>query len=213
VVSAAAGAGVTFLLVKKHYEEVANFEIDTFKDEYLQRQQQKAEAQDIARENSDKKQEMTEMIGSLGYDDGHDEADRIKEGIEQSRNIFDDAQDPGWDQETEEANRDEKPYIISAREYSEAHELTHVDLEYFAGDDILVDDKNYIIPDTEPLIGEDTLNCFGHGSNDPHLVFVQNDELETVFQIHYNPGMYERAVHGVIEHSDKPQLRKFRLRD
>jgi hypothetical protein len=212
LVSAMTGAGVTYMLVKKHYEDLASWEIAEFKEAYIN-QNAIDTAKYIANDNHMKKSNMDiaeNIIKTNNYT-----AQNIQETLEQNKKIFipDETPEPVWDQEVEESKRDENPYIISQKEFDNEDDYTKIDLTYFLQDDVLIDSDNDVVPDVDIVIGENTLNCFGHGSNDPYVVYVRNDDLETDFKINYQSGSYEVSVLGYIEHADKPKNRKFKNQD
>lgn len=106
------------------------------------------------------------------------------------------------------------PYIITVDEFfgSDEEDYNKLSIDYWAGDRVLSDDKEEHIPDVEGTVTEANLERFGHGSNDPNLVYVRNDRLQTDFEICYNPGSYSREVLGMLEHANeyKRKPRKFR---
>jgi hypothetical protein len=213
IVSASLGAGATFLLMRKHFEEVTSYEIAEFKAAYAQRMESQIIALETANLNETAKSEISldvqanaEIISESGYSLGD-----VKEALEQNRNIFEEGVPVmDWDQEAEEANRDDNPYVISHREYSENNDYDRTTLTYLHEDDVLVDPDGDLVPDPDGIVGERAFALFGYGSNDPNIVYVRNDELETDFQIHRQGGSYQTRIHGVLEHSDKPRLKKFR---
>lgn len=114
----------------------------------------------------------------------------------------------GWDQEREEASRTpERPYVISHDEYMEnSYEHEQNSLTYYAGDDILADEREQHIDEVESLVGVDNLKLFGHGSRDTNIVYVRNERVETDFEVTLNQGTYAEEVLG-FQHSDLPSAR------
>lgn len=131
-------------------------------------------------------------------------------------NVFDNSEsdDDVWDQDKEEAYRasigDDEPYVISHMEYNEnENDYQQTSLTYFVEDDVLVDEKETPIDAVDMVVGEGNLTRFGHGVMDNRIVFVRNDKLGMDFEIVKNDGSYSKLVLG-FQHSDKPQVRKFR---
>lgn len=124
----------------------------------------------------------------------------ISKGGEQIvRNIF--AETSSVDLEKEIAARtEEAPYIISVREYSE-NELDHqqATLTYYAGDQVLADEKDENIPNTDETVGDNNLPRFGHRSEDPNTLFVRNEALEMDFEIVLKQGKYKEIVLGMTD--------------
>jgi hypothetical protein len=123
------------------------------------------------------------------------------------RNIFRDRQKaeeaaaeqmPEWDYHEELRHRSpETPYVIH---YDEREEMDYqvVTLTYYEQDDVVCDERDTVIDENEreKLLGEKNLNRFGHGSNDPSVVYIRNDQLEIVYEVVKSPNSYAEEVHG-----------------
>lgn len=231
---------LTKKMLEKKYEEIANQEIEEAKNFYsriydkpdLEELAVKYdEAQNIPDDLVEKVAEaakaFTEYSGvSVTKSDFQEEASGAQEQIEgkvvemEDHNIFTDsspAEDSGWNLEEEIEKRQElvegTPYVIEHDEfYENEKEYEQITLTYFEGDDTLSDARDQPVEDTENTVGDDNLTRFGHGSKDNNIVFVQNDRLETLFEIVRSTGKYAEEVLG-FTHSDKPRLRKFRSSD
>lgn len=110
------------------------------------------------------------------------------------RNVFGDGDDT-WDYELEQSNRTkEAPYIIHVDEFV-ACELDYEQstLSWYEGDEILTDSQDIPIHRPENVVGE---LRFGHGSQDPNVVYVRNEELQAEYEILRNNGSYETIVLG-----------------
>jgi hypothetical protein len=120
----------------------------------------------------------------------------------------------GFDLAEELTKRDpDIPYVISKDEYFENEgDLPQTSLTYYAGDEILADDRDEVIDNVEALVGEKNLARFGHGSDDKNLVYIRNERIGAEYEIAYSGGKYSDEVHGFIEHSDRPVNRRFRLK-
>lgn len=143
---------------------------------------------------------------------------------EEIKNIFEEARNQdapdvtdGFDYQAELARRSgDKPFIITHDEYFESgNDYEQVTLTYFEGDDVLSDERDQPVDDTDGTVGDDNLTRFGHGSKDNNIVYVRNTSLEIDFEIVRSTGRYAKEVLGFdeIEHSDRPGLRKFRRYD
>lgn len=134
---------------------------------------------------------------------------------EATRNVFAHSADiDGWDQEREEAGRDQaRPYVISFDEFNEnSYEHEQNTLTWYAGDEILADDRETHLEDVDGLVGEVNLKLFGHGSRDSKVVYIRNEAKEIDFEVTLNPGTYAAEVLG-FEHSETPRVRKGRRGD
>lgn len=130
------------------------------------------------------------------------------------RNVFENSIDlPDWDHRKELSRRTpDAPYVIHVDE-KEDMSYDWVTLTYYDGDDVLCNERDEIVdPDKRNMVvGEQNLLRFGHGSNDPHIVFVRNDSLEIQYEIVKSPNHYAEEVHG-FQHSDYGHERRVRPR-
>lgn len=95
---------------------------------------------------------------------------------------------------------EEAPYVLTQDEYMAGElDYTQITLTYFAGDGVLVDERDDVIEGTEAdeLVGEDNLKRFGLQSNDPNVVYVRNHEKELDVEITQHEGEYAKVVLGV----------------
>lgn len=103
-----------------------------------------------------------------------------------------------WDYKKELPRRSvDEPYVIHVDEQEELGYPT-VSFTLYEGDDVLANEREEIVSeqDRERILGEKNLMRFGHGSNDPSVVFIRNDSLATVFEVVKTPGHYAAEVHG-----------------
>lgn len=119
-----------------------------------------------------------------------------------------------WDYEAEVRNRtEEAPYIITDEEFFQNEkEYEQFNLTYFEGDDVVADQADVPMENSDKILGESNLR-FGYGSKDHNTVYVRNDSLEAEYEIVRSTGKYSEEVAGFIEHSGRPKIRKFRHGD
>jgi len=123
-----------------------------------------------------------------------------------------------WTYAAEIKKRDpSEPYIIHRDEfYSEEKGYSQHTLTYYAGDNIMNNDE-----EESPMYNHDGITGplrFGHGSDDPNVVYIRNDKRKVEYEILYDPGLYSEEVLGLeiennqrakdIKHSNN---RRFRL--
>jgi hypothetical protein len=121
-----------------------------------------------------------------------------------------------WDIDAERMNRElGRPYVITEGEWSENSENNDRQvLTYFASDDTLVDENEAMIDDINGTVGQDNMKRFGHGCDDPNVVFIRNEKLATDFEVLRHNGSYAEEVLGLvetddhIEHSAMPRRRR-----
>ena len=123
-----------------------------------------------------------------------------------------------WDYNDEIPKRSKnKPHIIHRDEFwGEELGYSQSTLTYYAGDDILTDQEDTPIYGYKIVTGE---LQFGHGSNDPGVVFVRNDKQSAEYEVIRHEGSYSQTILGVAAEEDsekndlKHSVRKFRPRD
>lgn len=127
--------------------------------------------------------------------------------VEIARNVFEDP----FDYSAEVAMRTpDEPYIITKDEFLEnEHNHSQESLTFYEGDDALSDSKDQVLVNPKNLVGADTLDRFGYGSEDENIVYVRNEKLELDFEIARSPGSFGEEVLG-FKHSDTSS-RRFRL--
>ena len=136
----------------------------------------------------------------------------------ETRNIFQEVPqvDHEWDWHEERRKRTpDIPYVVH---YDERLEMEYEDvtLTYYEGDDVLCNERDEPIDeeDRERLIGEANLNRFGHGSNDPVVVYIRNDKLEILYEVVKSPHYYAEEVHGFNHDAGiRGNLERMRMRE
>jgi hypothetical protein len=102
-----------------------------------------------------------------------------------------------WNYPEELANRSpDAPYVIHQDEFKQG-ETGYVQTvyTYYAIDDVLADTDETPVPHADIVVGQDNLK-WGHGTDDPDVVFVRNDKLELEMEICRIAKSYEEEVLG-----------------
>lgn len=132
------------------------------------------------------------------------------------KNIFEES---GDDVRLNPEHRDHnKPYVITEEESMENDpEYDHINLTYYAGDNVLSDDEDGVIEKVEEIVGIENLGLFGVGTDNVDVVFVRNDRMKSNYEISRRADSYSVVVLSFdekhIQHSDEPMRRKRHLRD
>lgn len=124
----------------------------------------------------------------------------------------------GWDYEAERNQRSgEEPYIIHIDEFvTQEMGYEQETITWYEGDEVLVDQREVPIYDHTKVVGEIR---FGHGSNDPNIVYVRNEKLRMEYEIlrdtgSYSDDMMAKSVAGQFEEADLKHFnRPGRFRD
>ena len=88
----------------------------------------------------------------------------------------------GMEEASNLANSNSSPKIIEYAEYGKTGYLDEVDLYYYTGDGVLVDDDDKIIPSPEELLG-DCLEVSGFKTNREKELYVRNYRRSTDYAI------------------------------
>lgn len=223
------GGIVTYLTVKKSFEEMANSEIAEVKRHYALIRKESGVVS-IFGENT----EADERIGSALISKAEDLIKKHaytnvrdlqeSENAEETQSIFDLAVEVDEDgkviepEEVDDYEREEgEPYLISVEEFfNSAEEYDKMSLSYYEGDDTLVDDRDSVIDDVDYVVGERHLQMFGKRSDDPNIVYIRNENLSSDFEVTLEPGEYAIRVLGLDEEVvglREPKKRPKKMRD
>ena len=231
LIGAAVGGGVAYFVLSKRletkYTRIADEEIDEMRKHFAMKTK--------AAEGTAQKAAVEAIISTQNYsnvppaNEGPPMAvqppnqsvteveDEVAAPKPEPRNVFKQAElVDEWDWHKERSQRSpDTPYVIH---YDERHEMDFqsMTLTYFDGDDVLCNEQDEVYDHEErnKLIGEANLNKFGHGSNDPSIVYIRNDELELVFEVCQSDQRYAETVHGFTHDAyDRGNLERMRLRE
>ena len=156
---AAAGAAVSWKVIKTKYEQITRDEIESVKEYYR------------SRENDTVDSEETVEC----EDDDEDDAGESNELLGEYKDIA-----LGYMAEQKETNEMKKPYVIPPEEYGEDYDYETETLLYYT-DGVLADTDDNIISDVNGIVGYDSLNHFGEYEDDS--VYVRNDRLKIDYEI------------------------------
>lgn len=171
---AAAGAVVSWKLLKTKYEQIAQEEIDSVKEVFSERFREMEE-----KEECEESEENNISHSINNKPDPFEYASLIqKEGYANNKEGDD--------------NMEEKPYVISPDEF-DTNDYDTESLTYYS-DGVLTDDWDNVIDndDIDDLIGLDSLNHFGEYEDDS--VFVRNDSLKTDYEICKDLRKYSEVI-------------------
>ena len=194
-VGAAIGSAVTWKLVKDKYEQIANDDIASVREEYkdLLSNMKKKLQESVEYEEP----ETEETREDRSKDDDKDTIKEEKERVEyhqmasRYRGSEDDEEGGKWDQNEEEVQRINGPYVITPEEFSSSPPGYNVQpLDYFA-DGILADDWGMTL-DIEETIGEESLDHIGEYVDD--IVYVRNERTEIDYEVTKDPRTYKDAL-------------------
>lgn len=208
-VGAAVGSAVTWKFVKTKYEQIAQEEIDSVKDEYANLMQKTRDMLKASVADEEDEPEVEQEDDKYPDDDERDFTDHEKEMIEYykvtskyRKSEDEESKDETDDKEenTEEGgNGDEDdlgfpyidgPYVISAEDFNSSPPGYNAQpLDYFA-DGVLADGWGVQL-DIKETIGEEALDHFGEEQDD--IVYVRNERNEIDYEVTRDPRTYEEV--------------------
>lgn len=205
-------------MLKTRYEKIADEEIASMKEHYdnrlraLNNKEEKATLDDVAKDLK-YATEGEDGGGKIAYHRIGSEPDKTQDPDAPPvvQNVFvqnsEDPEvpmEPGWNYAEEVSNRQPGvPYVIHRDEYQEGIDgdvqFEQFTLTYFEGDDVLCRDDDTVITDQDATVGLGNLAKFGHGSGDPNIVYIRNEELKVDLEIVHSDGKYAVDVAGFKE--------------
>lgn len=160
---AAAGVAGTYKFFKTKYERIAQEEIDSYREVVALRNKKNEEKEQEEADNAviSQYEALTDMYKS------EDE----KGGSKTVKNRV--------------------PRVVSPKEF-EDNDLDYeiINLDFYAGDETLVDDVGDVIVDWDNTVGDDFHLHFGDYEDDPDTVYVRNDELKCYYEICKDDGVF-----------------------
>ncbi len=183
---AAVGAAVSFGILKKKYEQIAQEEIDSVKEMYAKKKKEMQEAE----KRYEKGVEAFKSYATV-YNE-QKEALKNEEEIDEEEEYDDDeyfiVEDSSMLKEEGDENKmnSRKPYVIPPEDFGEGefgdYDYDTVSLTLYA-DGVIENEFGDVLSDDEidDYIGKDSLNHFGEYEDDS--VFVRNEGLRTDYEI------------------------------
>ena len=181
------GAAGTFFLVKKHYEKVADEEIEAMREHYIHKSEERVEEEPVEAPTRPQKPSLEELRKRYVSED-EESTEAYFEHPEDSDEDEEDYADGyskeeldsiGVDQQEDYERRKKlAPQLISVDEFGELPNFDTAELLYYEEDDRLTDEDDNDIEDPIALLGTATDHI------DEEDVFVRNFRLATDYHIH-----------------------------
>ena len=198
--------------MKTKYEQIAQEEIDSVKDEYASLMQKARDALKASVVNKEEEPEVEQEDDEYPDDDERDFTDHEKEMIEYYKitsKYHSQSKDEESKDETDEKPKDKNieeggngdendlgfpyingPYVISAEDFNSSPPGYNAQpLDYFA-DGVLADGWGMPL-DIEETIGEEALDHFGEEQDD--IIYVRNERNEIDYEVTKDPRTYEEV--------------------
>lgn len=193
VAGAAIGSAATWYYAKKHYEQIAQEEIDSVKEKFSAKKEPTVINNVVTPNPINQKEVATEAREKPSV---AEYAKKLsKEGYTNYSNSEKEESDT-------KSRADEIPFVIPPEEFGELEDEGYdkTSFTYYA-DGVLADDNDEIVDDIEGTVGSESLNHFGEYEDDS--VFVRNHRLRTDYEI----LLSQRDYSDVLQ--EKPYLRGY----
>ena len=158
------GSAITYTMVKKKYETIANEEINSMREYYNGKYENDDGTSTVAVASEEDKKEYDDILSDAGY------------ATESN------------DKETKEVDEDMHEPEVIAPEESWEKDYPTISLIYYEGDNILANTDNDIIKNIEELVGTDFAEHFGE--YEPDTVLIRNDKHKVYYEILRDYGSY-----------------------
>lgn len=105
---------------------------------------------------------------------------------------------------------DHNEFFTNPEEYSQST------LVFYEKDGVVSDSYDEVVVDYEKLIGDDFADHFGDQSEDPNVVYIQNDKMKTMYEVIRDESSYSETVLGFKDEDEddyKKALKYFKLEE
>lgn len=175
---AALGVSATWKYFKEKYKRIADEEIDSVREYYLNKKPKYEGPYDSDEETRMKARESHEKPDIREY------AEKLK-----------DLEYRNYSSSDRTVEREEKdvdgPYVIAPEEYGELHDYQTIELTHY-GDGILAENTGEIVDDADDIVGPDYADHFGEYEDDS--VYIRNDKRKCDYLILLEERPYDDAV-------------------
>lgn len=190
------GSVATWFAIKTKYEQIAQEEIDSVKEEYgrlIKSRKKEIEAVrkvvEANRDSESKEEEDDEDDGDSNHEQTMIDYNNIASTYKGSSNEENDKE--GGNKVEDEVPYINGPYVITPDQFGDEPSYSSQPLDYFA-DGVLADGWGVKL-DIEETIGEDALNHFGDYEDD--VVYVRNERTEIDYEVSKDPRRYDEVQH------------------
>lgn len=192
---AAIGSMATWYAVKTKYEQIAQEEIDSVKEEYGRLIRSRKKEMEAVRKMADAHKDEDNSDGEADDEDpDHAQTMTNYNNIVSSYKTSDkeDNDEEGDEEVGDEVPYINPPYVISPDQFGDEPSYSSQPLDYYA-DGVLADGWGVKL-DIEETIGEDALNHFGE-YDDEDIVYVRNERTEIDYEVSRDPRRYDEVQH------------------
>lgn len=205
------GGGVTYLVIKKRYRELAETEITSVKEAFETIVEQRTEKarRDWSTPTSESKDLYDQAVTIMGYkgDPGPQQAPNVEQvriyTPDPTDHIIPPMEDyvphgyiatPGDMNDSEQGPNPVRAYVIDVSDYfTNDNEYEQSTLALWVDDNVLVDERGHIVDDIEATVG--VLNMVNlAGMPDESEMYIRNERISMDFEINRITGSYSKTV-------------------
>ena len=189
------GSLVTWKVIKTKYEDIAQEEIDSVKEEYTRLMvSMKKKLNDSVTYKDDNNKDDRSEKDTDNIDDSimtnYNEIVKSYRSSDDEENIQNEKEGEEKEEDNDGVSYMEAPYVISPDDFGSVPGYNVEPLDYFA-DGILADGWGVEL-DIAETIGEDAINHFGDYDDD--VVYVRNEQTKLEYEVTRDPRTYAEAV-------------------
>lgn len=189
------GSLVTWKVVKTKYEDIAQEEIDSVKEEYTRLMvSMRKKLNDSVTYKDDEDDESEEDADDDDFDDStmtnYNKIVKSYRSSDEEENNQNEKEGEEKEEDNDGVSYMKAPYVISPDDFGSVPGYNVEPLDYFA-DGILADGWGVEL-DIAETIGEDAVNHFGDYDDD--VVYVRNEQTELEYEVTRDPRTYAEAV-------------------
>lgn len=175
VAGGAAGAFVSWRILKAKYKKIADEEIESVKEVLTKR----------AAEQAEKK-----------IEEPAEDKDELREAYVAITKTYTNGEELG-------TSEDQKPYTISPDDFGEREDYDEYTLVYYA-DNVLTYNSGEVVENVRAEVGTDFMNHFGDDENDPDTVYIRNDVLKNDYEILRDSAKFSDVMRHVYQCNSLP---------
>ena len=192
IVGAAAGAAISWKLLKDRYEQISREEAEAFRKAISERK--KSQNEEIKDSEDDTESDIDE--NDHIEKESNPKINLARFIVKEKPDLKDYAkilQKQGYYNEEGGPKMTDEPYVITPDEFGDNPDYETISLTYYS-DGVLTDEFDEIITNIDDVVGMDSLNHFGEYEDDS--VFVRNDDAMTDYEILLDERKYSES-HGL----------------
>ena len=150
--------------------------------------------------DSDQKKKYSEIWNTVKDYSNEENANELPFEDEMDEDFLNELENDIEEEEDTEL-KNEKPHVITLHEFYEEHrEYDKITIDWYEEDDIVLDEREEIVPDPKSYVGmsmKELFNDMPNPDGDPDAMFVRNDKYGTDYEVVRHHSAYNQIVGGV----------------